>query len=266
MKLAVIGLGKMGTALLQGILSDGLYHPQEIIGCDINVEDSNSNEKYFGIKTTKNNIEGVKSSDIVMLSVKPQVMSAVTSEIKEHTEGKLVISIAAGLSIENLGKQLAETARIIRVMPNTPALVGEGASAFSAGYNATKADRDIVNDILQVVGEVYEIEERLMDAVTGLSGSGPAYIYMIIEALADGGVLMGLPRDMAQKLATQTVLGSAKMVMETGKHPGELKDAVASPGGTTIRAIEILEKEGLRSSLIEAVKASADRSKELGSV
>ncbi|MFP4016785.1 MAG: pyrroline-5-carboxylate reductase, partial [Halanaerobiales bacterium] len=204
-----------------------------------------------------------KSADIVLLAVKPQIIGRVNSEIGEYTAGKLVISIAAGISIAKLAEQLADNTRIIRVMPNTPALVGEGASAFTVAEDTSDKDRKIVKDILQGVGEVVEVEERLMDAITGLIGSGPAYIYMIIEALADGGVLMGLHRSMAQKLAAQTVFGAAKMVLETGKHPGELKDAVASPAGTTIRAIEQLEERGLRSSLIAAVKASAERSKEL---
>ncbi len=261
--MAIIGLGKMGTALLQGMLNSGLYQPEEVVGCDLYVEDTNSNEEYFGIQTMKDNIEAVKLADIILMAVKPQVTPKVTSEISEYTADKLLISIAAGLTLENLSKQLSNSTRIVRVMPNTPALVGEGAAAFTTGSDISTADRKIVKDILQSVGEVVEVEEKLMDAVTGLSGSGPAYVYMVIEAMADGGVLMGLPRDMALKLAAQTVLGSAKMVMETGKHPGELKDAVASPGGTTIRAIEKLEEKGLRSSLIEAVKTSAERSKEL---
>lgn len=263
MKLAIIGLGKMGTALLQGILNSGLYQAKELVGSDLYVEDTDSNEKYFGIQTMKDNIEAVNLADTILLAVKPQVIPKVASKIAKYTANKLIISIAAGLNLENLSKQLVNSARIVRVMPNTPALVGEGAAAFTSGSDITTDDRKIVKDILQSVGEVVEVEEKLMDAVTGLSGSGPAYVYMIIEAMADGGVLMGLPRDMAQKLAAQTVLGSAKMIMETGKHPGELKDAVASPGGTTIRAIEKLEEKGLRSSLIEAVKASAERSKEL---
>ncbi len=263
MKLAIIGLGKMGTTLLQGMINSGLYQPKEIVACDLYLEDIDSNDEYFGIQTMKDNIEAVKLADTVILAVKPQVIPKVASKIAEYTANKLIISIAAGLTLENLSKQLADSARIVRTMPNMPALVGEGAAAFTSGSDITADDRKIVKDILQSVGEVVEVEEKLMDAVTGLCGSGPAYIYMIIEAMADGGVLMGLPRYMAQKLAAQTVLGSAKMVMETGKHPGELKDAVASPGGTTIRAIEKLEEKGLRSSLIEAVKASAEKSREL---
>ena len=266
MKLTIIGLGKMGTALLQGLISSGLYQADEITACDPFLEDSDSNERYFNIKTMKDNISGVKTADIIILAVKPQLMSGITKEIADYTDGKLLISIAAGISIEKLRTQVADKARIVRVMPNTPALIGEGMSAFCTEKGISASDRKTVEEILQSFGEVVEVEERLMDAVTGLSGSGPAYIYMIIEALADGGVLMGLPRDTAQKLAAQTVLGSARMVMETGKHPGELKDAVTSPAGTTIRALEILEEKGLRSALIEAVKAAAERSRELNNM
>lgn len=262
MKLGIIGLGKMGTALLQGILSSGLYQPDEIVGSDPYVKNNSSNKEYYNIKTMKDNTTVMKIADTIILAVKPQAMEIVSKEIAAYIKDKLIISIVAGITIESLRK-LTDTARIIRVMPNTPALIGKGVSAFSSADNIIDIERNIVRDILRSVGEVVEVEEKLMDAVTGLSGSGPAYIYMVIEALADGGVLMGLPRDLAQKLAAQTVAGSAKMVLETGKHPGELKDGVTSPGGTTIKAVEVLEEKGLRSALIEAVKASAERSKEL---
>lgn len=263
MKLAIIGLGKMGTALLKGILDSKIYEAEEIIGSDIAVEEESSNNKYGGIKTTNNNITGVKSADTILLAVKPQVMRGVLADVAEYTAGKLIISIAAGLSIDNLSKHLSSGCRIVRLMPNTPALVNAGITAVSAGDSVTTEDLNEVKKILKGIGEVVEVEEKLMDAVTGLSGSGPAYIYMIIEALSDGGVLMGLDRNTAIKLAAQTVLGSAKMVLETGKHPGELKDMVTSPAGTTIRAIEVLENGGLRGNLIDAVKASTERSIEL---
>ncbi|MFW6022419.1 MAG: pyrroline-5-carboxylate reductase [Halanaerobiaceae bacterium] len=266
MKLTIIGLGKMGSALLSGILKKGLFQPEDVTACDIVLEEKESNENYHGIRTTDDNVEGVKSADIIILAVKPQFMSEVTTQIKDSIGDKLIISIAAGLSIDNLKKQLLETARIVRVMPNTPALVNEGISAVSFNSNINQKDKDIVFEIFDSVGQTVEVKEKLMDAVTGLSGSGPAYIYMVIEALSDGGVMMGLPRDIATKLAAQTVLGSAKMVLETGKHPGELKDMVTSPGGTTIRAVEALEKGGLRSNMISAVKASAERSEELNNV
>ena len=266
MKLALIGLGKMGTALLQGLIRGSLDRTEEITGCDPLVEDSDSNERYFNIKTRKDNLAGVRDADIIILAVKPQLMSEVLAGIADYTDGKLIISIAAGIAIEKIKSRVADTARVVRVMPNTPALIGEGMSAFCTGGGISESDRKIVAEILQSVGEAVEVEESLMDAVTGLSGSGPAYVYLIIEALADGGVLMGLARETAQKLAVQTVLGSARMVLETGKHPGELKDAVTSPAGTTIRALEILEEKGLRSALIEAVKAAAERSRELNNM
>ena len=263
MKLAIIGLGKMGSTLLQGILDTGFYSVDNIIGCDIEVEEKDRNEKYGGIRTTSNNLIGVKAAETILLAVKPQVMSDILLEVVDYTKGKLIISIAAGLSINNLSKQLSSECRIVRVMPNTPALVNEGISAMAGGSGITEKDMIKVKNMLEGIGKVVEIEEKYMDAVTGLSGSGPAYIYMIIEALADGGVLMGLNREIAVKLAAQTVFGSAKMVLETGKHTGELKDMVTSPGGTTIKAVEVLEKGGLRSNLISAVRAATERSKEL---
>lgn len=263
MKLAIIGLGKMGSALLAGIINSWIYKNNEIIGADIAVTDQDSNNDYLGITTTSDNHKAVRLADIILLAVKPQFINKVLSDIKETTSGKLVISIVAGISIDRLQQGLSTDCRVIRVMPNTPALVGEGISAFSPGSKTTEEDRQSVKTILQSIGKVVEVEENLMDAVTGLSGSGPAYVYMIIDALADGGVLMGLSRKLALKLAAQTVLGSAKMVMETGQHPGELKDAVASPGGTTIRAIEQLENRGVRGVLISAVRAAAERSSEL---
>jgi pyrroline-5-carboxylate reductase len=175
----------------------------------------------------------------------------------------LVVSIAAGISLDQLCGWIGHK-RVIRVMPNTPCLVGEGASAFCGSDDVTKEDNDWIESMLSSVGLAVQVEEKQMDAVTGLSGSGPAYVCLIIEALADGGVLAGLPRQMAMKLATQTVLGTARMVAETGRHPGELKDAVASPGGTTIAAIAVLEQNGVRGALVKAVEASAKRSQELG--
>lgn len=263
MKLTVIGLGKMGSSLLQGILESGKVDPEQIIGCDIKVDEGEDNDNYWGIHTTNDNKKGAVEADIIILAVKPQIIDKVLAEIKDYCRDKLIISIAAGISSKYLAHNLASSARIIRVMPNTPALVKEGVSAISPGPGATDRDIKTSKKMLESIGEVVEIDEKQMDAVTGLSGSGPAYIYMVIEALADGGVLMGLSRETALKLAAQTVLGSAKMVMETGKHPGELKDMVASPAGTTIEAIKTLEEKGMRSSLIEAVKASAEKSMNL---
>ncbi|MEJ6949507.1 pyrroline-5-carboxylate reductase [Natronospora cellulosivora (SeqCode)] len=272
MKLGIIGLGKMGTSLLKGIVKKEIYLPNDIIGSDLNADIRESNENYFFIRTCKKNTEVVKKSDIIILAVKPQVMANVLKEIAPYSEKKIIISIAAGIDIEKIKNHLAETCRVVRVMPNTPAMVNQAVSAVAVdpnfksdneSQNILSKDLEKVDEILASVGEVVHVEENMMDAVTGLSGSGPAYIYLLIEALSDGGVLMGLSRDISMKLAAQTVLGAASMVMETGKHPGELKDMVTSPAGTTIKAIESLEQNGFRSSIISAVKASAERSKEL---
>ncbi|MFW6269234.1 MAG: pyrroline-5-carboxylate reductase [Bacillota bacterium] len=264
MNIGIIGLGKMGSTLVQGMLENDIFSAEQITGSDIKVEKRKENPVYGGIKTINDNQQVVKEVDIILLAVKPQIMGEVLEEIKGETAGKLIISIAAGISIEFLQNYLPATTRIIRVMPNTPALVKAGMSAYTPGENVNDKDISIVKDILQGIGKVIQVKEELMDAVTGLSGSGPAYGYMIIEALADGGVLKGLPREDSLKLAAQTMLGAAKMVLETGKHPGELKDMVTSPGGTTITGVEALEHSGLRAALIEAVKKAANKSRELG--
>ena len=266
MKLCVIGLGKIGTALIQGILNSGLYSQNKIIGSDIKVKNTDINEEYFNIETTNNNVESVKKADVVLLAIKPQVMDHVLEEISEAVKGKLIISIAAGISNSHLKEKLALDVRTIRVMPNTPVLVKSGISAVAPGRNATDSDVKLVKNIFEGVGEVVEVKENLMDAITGLSGSGPAFIYIMIEALADGGVLAGISREMAVQLTAQTMLGSAKMVLETKNHPGLLKDMVTSPAGTSIRGIEVLEKHGIRGILIDAVKEAALRSKELNSI
>ena len=205
-----------------------------------------------------------KESDVVILAVKPGDMQALCTGLAKVKGTRLYLSIAAGISLEDLQTWLGAKQRVIRSMPNTPALVGAGAAAFARGSKATDEDAATARSILGVVGTVDEVSEKLLDAVTGLSGSGPAYVYTVIEALADGGVLMGLPRATALQLAAQTVAGAAKMVLETGKHPAALRDEVTSPGGTTIAGLEQLEAHGLRSALIQAVRKAAERSKELG--
>ncbi len=263
MKLAVIGLGKMGTTLIKGILYNGILNSEQIIGCSIDVEEKESNPAYEGIKTIPDNRKGAEEADIILLAVKPQVMDIVLNEIKVVVPKKLVISIAAGVSLTHLDRILPSSCRIVRVMPNMPAMVREGISAVTLGEGTTEEDKEIVFRLLNGVGEVIEVEEELMNAITGLSGSGPAYAYIMIEALADGGVLTGLSREQSLRLAARTMLGAAKMVLETGKHPGELKDMVTSPGGTAIRGIEVLENHGVRGILIDAVKKATERSREL---
>ncbi|MCF8008794.1 MAG: pyrroline-5-carboxylate reductase [Halanaerobiales bacterium] len=266
MKLCIIGLGKIGTAMVHGILNSKLYSKEEIIGCDINVKNLKDNKKYENIETINDNVDGAKRADAILLAVKPQVIDHVLEEVSEAVKGKLVISIAAGISNSHLKEKLPLDVRTIRVMPNTPILVKAGISAVAAGRNATQDDIKLVYKIFSGVGQVVKVDEKLMDAITGLSGSGPAFIYIMIEALADGGVLTGISRELAIKLTAQTMLGSAKMVLETKNHPGLLKDMVPSPGGTSIRGIEVLEKHGIRGILIDAVKEATLRSKELNTI
>jgi pyrroline-5-carboxylate reductase len=216
-----------------------------------------------GARVTERNSEVVAASDVVVIAVKPDQVVGLLEELSAdwNTGRHLVVSIAAGVTLARMEAAGPAGLRVIRVMPNTPALVGASASAFAVGSSATRADAQTVQQFLGSVGIALEVKEKLLDAVTGVSGSGPAYGFLMIEALADGGVAAGLPRDIAQRLAAQTLLGAAKMVLETGQHPGALKDAVCSPGGTTIEAIHALEKGGVRAALIGAVRVAADKAK-----
>ena len=263
MKLCIIGLGQMGSTLLQGILDQGVFAPEEIIGCDKNLEEI-ATDALEGINTTADNCKGVKQADVVLLAVKPQILEDVLEEIEELLDDKLIISIAAGVSIARIRKNISTSVRTARVMPNTPVLVKKGVSAISFSYNCTEKDTELVRNIFSGVGEVVEVEEKMMDVITGLSGSGPAYVYTMIEALSDGAVLKGLPREQALKLAAVTVQGAAEMVLKTGKHPAELKDMVTSPGGTTIAGLEELESGAFRALLMKTVKRAAERAEELG--
>lgn len=262
-KLAVVGGGQMGRALVGGMLASSVVTPDQLSL----VEPSETSQAWWvenqpGIEIT-DLASAVSASDAVLIAVKPNVIAEVAKQISGFSSGNLAISIAAGIGLEQLFRWLGHQ-RVVRVMPNTPSLVRQGASAFCCGREVTAQDKTWIQLMLDSVGLAVEVEEVQMDAVTGLSGSGPAYVCMMIEAMADGGVLAGLPRPLAMQLATQTVLGTAKMIAETGRHPGELKDAVASPGGTTIAAISVLEQNGVRGALVEAVAASAKRSRELG--
>ncbi len=263
MKLCVIGLGQMGTTIIQGIRAENIFAGEDIVGCDPRAEEIDS-QKLGEISIIEDNRVGVKKADIILIAVKPQILMKVLDEIKDLLEDKLLISIAAGVKIDRISTSLPSSVRKVRVMPNTPALIKSGVSALSFGDNCNEEDHRLVQKIFRGIGETVEIEEKLMDAVTGLSGSGPAYVYTIIEALSDGGVLKGLPRKQARRLAAATVLGAARMVLETDKHPAQLKDMVTSPAGTTIAGLEELEKGALRSTLISAVSRAADRSAELG--
>jgi pyrroline-5-carboxylate reductase len=260
-----IGAGQMARALARGFTAAGLATGERIIAYDPVADAANTFAgEVKGAAVATSNIEDANRSKVFFLAVKPQSMPAVMSELAGKLGAdKLFVSIAAGVTLAKLSEGL-KTQRIVRVMPNTPALVGQGASAYARGPGATEEDSQLVGGLLGAVGKAFPVDEKLLDAVTGLSGSGPAFAYVMIEALSDGGVRMGLPRDIATALAAQTVLGSAQMVLATGEHPAALKDKVASPGGTTIAGLAALESHGFRAALIAAVEAATCRSQELG--
>ena len=267
-KISIIGTGNMGEALVSGIISSGSSLPEKIICTDIRLNKLKSVKKKYGVMTLTDNIKAVKSSEIIIYAVKPQIIYSVLKETAPFLDiSKLIISIAAGVPLSAIETCLKKELRLIRVMPNVAAFVKESASVISSGANATKEDHDLCSAIFNSMGKsIFIKEDALMDAITGLSGSGPAYIFIIVDALADAGVKMGLSREDALFLSTQTVLGAAKLLMETKEHPGRLKDMVTSPGGTTIAGIHALETGGLRATLISAVEAATRRSKELGEI
>ena len=265
MNLGIIGCGKMGSALVKGAIKENAIDGQKVMVIDLVPELAQKLSNDIGATVAKTNDDLIKNADAILLCVKPQDMISLTDSFTKERSSKLFISIAAGIKIDDLEKSLNNDDRVIRVMPNTPAMIGQGASAQSKGKNATESDAEFVSKILNAVGISIEVPEKQLDAVTGLSGSGPAYIYTVIEALADGGVLVGLPKEKALTLAAKTVIGAAKMVMKSDEHPAKLRDQVASPGGTTIAGLAALESGKLRSTLIEAVKAATKRSEELGS-
>jgi pyrroline-5-carboxylate reductase len=243
----------------------GLTKAERIIASDPLEAARNSFSETVGARTTSSNLEVLNSTEVVILAVKPDQTAEVLAELKpSFSPQQLLISIAAGVPLARLEAGLSAGARVVRVMPNTPALVGCAASAIALGRAATAQDGHLAERLFSSVGIAYVLKESLLDAVTGLSGSGPAYVYMMIEALSDGGVAAGLPRQIAMRLAAQTVLGSAKMVLESPLHPGALKDMVASPGGTTIEGIQELEKAGIRGAFMNAVRAAAEKSRKLG--
>jgi pyrroline-5-carboxylate reductase len=263
-KITFIGSGNMGEALLGGLLKAELTNPENITATDIRDYRLEEMTSKWGVSVTTNNRDAVNFADIIVLCVKPQALRVVLEEIKNDIrKEQLIISIIAGITTRTISKFIGKKNPIIRVMPNIPAVVDEAASGICLGEYAQDMHREIALKILGAIGEVETVPEELMDAVTGLSGSGPAYIYMVIEALTDGGVMMGLPRNIATRLATQTVLGSAKLVRETHVHPAVLKDQVTTPGGTTIKAIKELEVSGLRPMLIRAVETATIHSREL---
>lgn len=263
-RIGFLGSGKMATALAAGLCKSGFTTPGRIFASDVSSTASEAFAVATGGKICSSNSAVVLESDIVVLAVKPQYICPVLADLKNVlTSNHLIVSIAAGVTIQTLLEAVWPARRVVRVMPNTPCLVGESAAGFCVGGNASAADASVVERMFSSVGVAFQLPEHLLDAVTGLSGSGPAYAFLMIEALSDGGVRMGLPRDVATKLAAQTLLGAAKMVLTTGEHCGALKDAVTSPGGTTIAGLHALERSGVRAALMNAVEAATQRSTEL---
>jgi pyrroline-5-carboxylate reductase len=263
--LGFIGGGNMAAALVKGLLHANVVPAESIIVSDVKQERLDMLREKHGVRTTTDNHELVRVADVVVLSVKPQVIDKVLGAIGSDIQpSQLVISVAAGVPVSAMEARLPEGARVVRTMPNTPATVDAGATAIAAGTHATDEDLEVARALFAAVGRVVTLDESLLDAVTGLSGSGPAYVMLMIEALADGGVKVGLHRDTALLLAAQTVYGSAKLLLDTGEHPGRLKDMVTSPGGTAIAGLHTLESGGLRRTLIDAVEAATTRAAALG--
>lgn len=264
-RIGFVGAGKMATALARGLCTAGIAAPERLFASDVLPAASEQFAAQTGAAVVQHNADVARQCDVLFLSVKPQHFPGILAELAPHVEQRhLIISIAAGIPLKAIAQALGAERRLVRVMPNAPCLVSASASAYCIGGAATPDDAQTAQRLLSAVGEAFSLPEPLLDAVTGLSGSGPAYTCVVIEALADGGVKMGLPRDVAFRLAAQTVLGTAKMLLETGQHPAALKDAVASPGGTTIAGLHELERGGLRAALISAVEAATRRSQELG--
>lgn len=265
MKIGIIGCGNMGSAIINGIINTNFIKANEVYVCDKNIDKVLELKNELGINVINNPIDLAKQIDILILAVKPNASKKILEEIEVAlNKNQIFVSIMAGITINTIEKYIGEDKKIIRIMPNTPALVQEGMSAISVNKNVLKEDSNIVLELFNKLGKAEIVEEKLMDIVTGISGSSPAYVFMMIEAMADAAVKGGMPRDKAYIFVSQAILGSAKMVLDTKLHPGVLKDMVTSPGGTTIEAVESLEKTGFRNSLIKAVNKATDRSKELG--
>ncbi|MDO4313939.1 MAG: pyrroline-5-carboxylate reductase [Eubacteriales bacterium] len=264
MKLGFIGTGNMASAIMGGIIGKGVIPAEEIIGADMFAPGRERVKEKFGIQVTDDNKEVVEKAEVVILSVKPQFYGDVISEIRDLVRPEqLVITIAPGKTLAWLAEQFGKDVKIIRCMPNTPAMVGEGMTAACPNEHVTAEEIGYARTLLESFGRMQIVTEHLMDTVTAVSGSSPAYVFIMIEAMADAAVLGGMPRPQAYQFAAQAVLGSAKMVLETGKHPGELKDMVCSPAGTTIEAVRTLEEKGFRSAIIEAVKVCEEKSRSL---
>jgi len=268
MTIGLIGAGNMAEALIGGVLDAGLCPPNRVICADVRAERLRELAQRFGLRTCADNLEAIRQADVVLYAVKPQSMAAVLQETAGGIDGsKVVISIAAGVPLATIAAYAPQPLRIVRAMPNVCVAVKAGATAIVGGPHARKEDLALAAAIFNAVGRCIVVSsEHLLDGVTGLSGSGPAYVFMVIEALADGGVKAGLTRAEALLLAAQTVMGAARMQLETGTHPAQLKDMVTSPAGTTIAALHALEKGGLRATLIDAVEAATERARQLGAL
>lgn len=264
MKLGVIGAGNMAKAMVQGMIAQGIYSPGEILLSRRDEDALNSLKQELGVEITTENIQVAKQAEILLLAVKPQMMEAVIEEIKETVNShQLIITIAAGKPMTWYEECFGKEIKLIRDMPNTPAMVGEGCSAYCVGKLVTKEEEAKAKAIFDSYGTSFLLAESMMDNFGALAGSGPAFVFMFLEAMADGAVLNGMPRQMAYEIAAQTLLGSAKLAKETGKHPGELKDMVCSPGGTTICGIRTLEEKGMRAALINALNSCVEKSQKL---
>lgn len=264
MKLGFIGTGNMASAIIGGIIKNQIIPAEEIIGADLFAPGREYVKKQFGIHVTDSNKEAVESSEVIVLSVKPQFYADVIKEIKDDIkDNQILITIAPGKTLAWLAEQFGKNVKIVRTMPNTPALVGEGMTAACPNEHLTKDELSYVIKLLESFGRVEVIPENLMDVVVSVSGSSPAYVFMLIEEMADAAVSGGMPRTQAYKFAAQAVMGSAKMILDTGKHPGELKDMVCSPAGTTIEAVRTLEEHGFRSAVFEAMKVCEEMSRSM---
>ncbi len=264
MKIAFIGCGNMGSAILRGILDAGMLKNEELLIAEKSEAAKEKAGKELHVRVAGSNQEAVEFADVVFLAVKPQYYEEVITEIKGVSgEEQIFVSIAPGKSLEWMEGMFGKPVKLVRTMPNTPAMVKEGMTAYCVNEQVSKEEKQMVAELLRCFGEAEEIEERLMDVVTAVSGSSPAYVFLFIEAMADAAVADGMPRAQAYKFAAQAVLGSAKMVLQTGLHPGVLKDMVCSPGGTTIEAVRVLEERGLRSGVFEAMKACVKKSRGL---
>ncbi|MGL4772148.1 MAG: pyrroline-5-carboxylate reductase, partial [Clostridium sp.] len=259
-----IGCGNMGKAILSGIVNKKFEEPSNIIVSRTNKNELDKLKEEFNINITLNNKEVAEKSDIVILAVKPNMYKKIIEEVKESfKKDAIIVSIAAGLEVNTLTSWIGENSKVVRTMPNTPAMVGEGMTAICGNKNLTSGELEYIKNLFLSLGEVEELEEKNFDAFTALCGSSPAYVFMFIEAMADGAVKLGIPRNKAYKMAAQTLLGSSKLLLETGKHPGELKDMVCSPGGTTIDAVAELERNSFRWNVISAMEVCANKSKSM---